>query len=68
MRLQPLYTEDWIGLRALDKSGRVVLETCEGEHMQISDGCWRPLVQRFVGGIVAAEDVRYGQEVLRIQS
>jgi len=48
MRLQPLYTEDWIGLRSLDQRGDVILETCEGEHMQLGD-CWERLVKRFVG-------------------
>ncbi|KAF7428436.1 hypothetical protein PC9H_007660 [Pleurotus ostreatus] len=48
MRRQPLYLEDWIGLRTLDEQGRVILETCEGEHMQIGD-CWKPLVKKFVG-------------------
>ncbi|KZP34257.1 palmitoyl-protein thioesterase [Athelia psychrophila] len=48
MRLQPLYTEDWIGLKALDQRGDVVLETCDGEHMQLGD-CWKGLVKRFVG-------------------
>ncbi|KAF7977768.1 hypothetical protein HWV62_2874 [Athelia sp. TMB] len=48
MRLQPLYTEDWIGLRTLDQRGDVILETCEGEHMQMGD-CWEGLVKRFVG-------------------
>ncbi|KAH9929619.1 alpha/beta-hydrolase [Epithele typhae] len=42
MRLQPLYTEDWIGLRKLDESGRVTLETCEGEHMQIKESVGSP--------------------------
>ncbi|TFK25516.1 palmitoyl-protein thioesterase [Coprinopsis marcescibilis] len=49
MRLQRLYTEDWIGLRTLDTRGDVILETCEGEHMQVGD-CWKPLVLKFVGG------------------
>ncbi|KAF9484503.1 palmitoyl-protein thioesterase [Pholiota conissans] len=49
MRLQPLYTEDWIGLRQLDQRGDVVLETCQGEHMQMGD-CWEDLVTKFVGG------------------
>lgn len=49
MRQQPLYTEDRIGLRKLDEKGAVVLETCEGEHMQLGD-CWERLVKKFVGG------------------
>ena len=70
MRLQPLYTQDWIGLRALDEAGHVFLETCEGEHMQISNACWQPLVKRFVGGPVDLDG--YGkyapsETVLRVQ-
>ncbi|KAI0250115.1 hypothetical protein BJV78DRAFT_1221218 [Lactifluus subvellereus] len=33
MREQPLYAEDWIGLRGLDESGRVVLVSCDSEHI-----------------------------------
>lgn len=50
MRLQPLYVEDWIGLRTLDERGDVVLETCEGAHMQLTNECWQPIVKRFAGG------------------
>jgi len=49
LRLQPLYLEDWIGLRQLDRRGAILFETCEGEHMQMGD-CWEDLVRRFVGG------------------
>lgn len=49
MRLQPLYKHDWIGLRTLDERGAVVLETCEGEHMQLGE-CWERIVKQFIGG------------------
>lgn len=52
MRLQPLYTEDWIGLRTLDERGAVVFEICEGEHMQLGD-CWERLIRTFAGGVPA---------------
>lgn len=48
MRLQPLYIEDWIGLRALDERGGVIFESCEGEHMRLGD-CWKKLVSKYVG-------------------
>lgn len=51
MRKQPLYVEDWIGLRTLDESGRVALVSCEGEHMELSTECWQPLVKRYVGSL-----------------
>ena len=37
LRDQPLYREDWIGLRALDESGRLVAFDCPGEHMHFTD-------------------------------
>lgn len=49
MRLQPIYLENWIGLRELDQRGGIVFETCKGEHMQMGD-CWEDLVRKFVGG------------------
>ena len=49
MREQPLYVEDWIGLRALDESGRVVFVSCDAEHMRLATECWRPLVEQYVG-------------------
>lgn len=49
MRLQATYLADTFGLRTLDEKGRVSLEICEGEHMQISEDCWKPLVLRYIG-------------------
>jgi palmitoyl-protein thioesterase len=46
----PLYTEDWIGLRALDERGAVVFETCNGEHMHIGS-CWEDIVRNFTGSL-----------------
>ncbi|EFX05214.1 palmitoyl-protein thioesterase precursor [Grosmannia clavigera kw1407] len=37
LRARPLYTEDWLGLRALDDQGRLHFRTVPGEHMQIRD-------------------------------
>ena len=51
MRRQPLYLEDWIGLKALDERGAVILGTCNGEHMQLLRSCWEPVVKTWVGGL-----------------
>lgn len=51
MKKQPLYKENWIGLKSLDKAGKVFLVVCEGEHMQLADECWKPIVKRWVGSI-----------------
>lgn len=51
MRQQPLYQEDWIGLRDLDERNGVVFEVCQGEHMQMNE-CWKDLVIKFTGSNV----------------
>jgi palmitoyl-protein thioesterase len=51
IRQQPLYQEDWIGLRKLDERKGIVFELCQGEHMQMND-CWEDLVRRFTGSTV----------------
>jgi len=51
MEDQPLYQEDWIGLRALDERGVVTFSTCEGEHMDLT-GCWEDIVAEYVGGLL----------------
>jgi palmitoyl-protein thioesterase len=48
MKQQPLYSEDWIGLKQLDQAGRVKLVACEGEHMQIARNCWEPIVKQYL--------------------
>ncbi|KAI9824468.1 MAG: hypothetical protein M1832_002003 [Thelocarpon impressellum] len=34
---RPLYTEDWLGLKTLNESGRLHLRETEGGHMQLTD-------------------------------
>ncbi|BGP21140.1 palmitoyl-protein thioesterase [Rhodotorula toruloides] len=43
----PLYAEDYIGLQKLDKRGAVVLDVCEGPHMDIDEECWRKITRWF---------------------
>lgn len=37
LRQSRLYAEDWLGLRALDESGRLVMFDCPGQHMAFGD-------------------------------
>ncbi|KIP10956.1 hypothetical protein PHLGIDRAFT_100544 [Phlebiopsis gigantea 11061_1 CR5-6] len=64
MRLQPLYTQNRIGLRTLDDRGDLILTTCDGAHMQLSDGCWKPLAQEYTGGVIHLSQSKY---VLQVQ-
>ncbi|KAL5485072.1 hypothetical protein ACEPAI_7714 [Sanghuangporus weigelae] len=50
MQLQPTYLADTFGLRTLDERGGVTFEVCQGEHMQIAQDCWEPLVRKYAGG------------------
>ncbi|KAL1924532.1 uncharacterized protein VTP21DRAFT_4186 [Calcarisporiella thermophila] len=36
LRAQPLYREDWLGLRTLDQQGRLVFKDLEEDHMRVS--------------------------------
>jgi len=33
---QPIYTEDWIGLKTLDQTNRLIFGKCPGDHMQFT--------------------------------
>lgn len=48
---QPLYEQDWIGLKALDKKKCLHLVDCPGQHMQLGGegGCADRLVGKWVG-------------------
>ncbi|KAI6003108.1 palmitoyl-protein thioesterase [Pisolithus albus] len=47
-KLQPLYVEDYIGLRSLDDRGIITLQTSPGEHVHLT-GCWEDLVRKWAG-------------------
>jgi len=48
MRQQPLYVDNYIGLRSLDERGAIAFVTCPGKHMELT-GCWKDLVEEWVG-------------------
>ncbi|GJJ06301.1 hypothetical protein Clacol_000492 [Clathrus columnatus] len=48
MQQQPLYTEDWIGLKKLDSEGRIKLIACEGGHLHYSE-CWNTVIKQYSG-------------------
>lgn len=50
---QPLYKEDWIGLKGLEQKGGLRLEHCPGEHMDLGGekGCGEIMVRKWVGWV-----------------
>lgn len=49
LRQTKLYTEDRLGLRALDKRGALVMDACHGRHMQIDPACSMKVFGRYAG-------------------
>lgn len=61
LQSQPLYVEDWLGLRALDYAGRLYFREVPGEHMQFSldwfdDNVIRPFLTESTAPPLAAVD------------
>jgi len=51
LRDQPLYDQDWIGLRRLDEKKKLHLAFCPGQHMDLGGegGCGEQMVEKWIG-------------------
>jgi len=49
LRARKLYTEDWLGLRELDRKGGLKFRKAPGEHMRISEALLTETFQEFYG-------------------
>ncbi|CAH0054878.1 unnamed protein product [Clonostachys solani] len=49
IRDRPIYKEDWIGLKALDKKGGLRFRSITGDHMQIPEGVLNETFANFFG-------------------
>ncbi|KAF2963256.1 hypothetical protein GQX73_g10317 [Xylaria multiplex] len=49
LRARKIYTEDWVGLRALDRKGGLKFKTTPGEHMQLTDETLTEAFSEFFG-------------------
>ncbi|KAI0152591.1 alpha/beta-hydrolase [Hypoxylon sp. NC0597] len=65
LRARKLYSEDWIGLRALDRKGGLHFKTTPGEHMQISDDILEDTFSEFFGPLkkTASKDDKGSEEL-----
>ncbi|KIW63335.1 hypothetical protein PV04_10189 [Phialophora macrospora] len=61
LRLRPIYREDWIGLKQLDKKGGLKTVKLPGEHMRFSDKDLRKLFKIYFGpeGIEFADSAAF---------
>lgn len=50
-----LYKEDWIGLKELDKKGRLIYDSLPGEHMRLSDEILEATFKKYLGKGVGEE-------------
>ena len=49
LRQSPIYEEDRIGLRTLDKRGALVMDACQGMHMHIDAACSAKVFGQYIG-------------------
>lgn len=45
---RPIYKEDWLGLKILGESGKLVFDTAEGPHMYLSDELLNTTFKRYL--------------------
>ena len=44
----PLYQEDWLGLKTLDKSGKLHLMSVNGDHLQLDQKSLDDIIQAYL--------------------
>ena len=49
LRATKLYTEDWLGLRELDRKGGIKFRLTPGDHMQLSEATLNATLEEFFG-------------------
>ncbi|KAK9788665.1 hypothetical protein SCARD494_09682 [Seiridium cardinale] len=60
LRARKLYTEDWLGLRELDRKGGLKFRTTPGDHMRLSDEVLTESFKEFFG----PEGKQYSKETV----
>ncbi|KAJ5797509.1 uncharacterized protein N7503_006805 [Penicillium pulvis] len=51
LQKRKIYTEDWIGLKALDQQNKLDFKTIPGEHMQLSEDVLEKTFKEFFGPV-----------------
>jgi palmitoyl-protein thioesterase len=58
LKERKLYTEDWIGLKALDNKGGLIFKTAPGAHMNITDKVLTSTVKDYFGPIEKSRSMK----------
>lgn len=56
LRNRTIYTEDWIGLKALDEKGALELKTTGGGHMKLTSDLLKSVFAEYYGPIKVSEE------------
>ncbi|KAI9825528.1 MAG: hypothetical protein M1819_000520 [Sarea resinae] len=65
LRERDIYGEDWLGLKALDKEGRLEFLTAKGDHMELSESLLNETFRRYFGP--TGKEVMLQDEQYRLQ-
>lgn len=49
LRMRPMYTEDWLGLKKLDEKGALKFRVAPGEHMELTEAVLNETFREFYG-------------------
>jgi palmitoyl-protein thioesterase len=61
---RPLYKEDWLGLKELDRKGGLIFKTAPGQHMRLSDEVLNTTFAEYFGPLEKEERKGLLQQVL----
>jgi palmitoyl-protein thioesterase len=61
---RPLYTEDWLGLKELDKKGGLIFKTAPGAHMRLSEEVLNKTFVEYFGSLGTERKRNRVQQVL----
>lgn len=53
LRERPIYEEDWLGLKTLDKNGGLEFKSVPGQHMELTTNSLKEIFRRYFGPVKA---------------
>jgi len=65
LRERSIYTEDWLGLKELDKKGALKFETTKGGHMELSDELLVEVFTKYFGPVTPQSTLDKAKALLK---